>query len=176
MSSETVIREPSTNVESITLAGEQIALTPFCTYKFQEACRLLGQMVERFGVKELLDSLAGLPEEPTAVQQLYVFAPLLPKLTKELPDAVREFVAVCSVPDKRLEELYDEQGGIAAEVQRQSKRLLFQSTAAEVTHALAAFLRCLEVEALKNELGQVAEAFSGLMRPQEQKKSGRKAG
>jgi len=106
-------------------------------------------------------------------QMGYAVAPLLPKMLKELPDAVGEFVAVCAIPKQRLSELYDEEGNIQAEVKVVRKDLLFNSTPTEITRALGKFLGCLRIEDLGNEMKQVAEVFRNLL-VQEQPKTTRR--
>jgi hypothetical protein len=134
---------------------------------------LLADIVERFGIKDILDNLGGLGENPSIAQMGYAVAPLLPKILKELPGAVGEFVAVCMIPKQKLCELYDEEGGIQAEKETVIKDLLFNSDPIETTHALAKFLSCLRIEDLGNEMKQVAEVFRGLT-TQEQPKSRRR--
>jgi len=162
MSESTVVKESASEVKRVEIAGAEVALTDFCTYKFQEACRILAEIIEHFGVKEIIDNLAGLGESPTMGQLVYAVTPLLPKILRQLPDKAREFVAVCCIPDSKLEELYDESGGIEAEVKSVSKHILFNSQPVEVTRALTSFIGCLQIEDLKNEMGQVAETFRSL--------------
>jgi hypothetical protein len=168
---ETVVKEFVGGNETVEIAGMSVVLAPFCTYKFSEACRLVAQIVEKFGIGELLESIGGLGEDVSATQAGLTIAPLLPKVLRELPDAVREFVAVCCISDAELEELYDEPNAISMKVISVSKDLLFKSRPSELTHAFAKFLGCLEIEDLKNEIGQVVETFQGLMgQPQVQPK------
>ena len=162
MTESKVIGEKASSVETVTLVGREVALTPFCTYKFQEACRLLAEIVEHFGIKEIMDNLASLPENPSWGQLAIAVIPLLPKILRELPDAAGEFVATCAIPKQRLYELYDEEGGIAAEVRAMKKELLFESNPAEMTHAMAKFMACLRIEDLGNEVKQVLAVFQGL--------------
>jgi hypothetical protein len=175
--SETVVRESVDGVETVEIAGMEVALTPFCTYKFQEACRLVAEMVEEFGVGELLENIGGLGgEDVTATQAGLTLAPLLPKVLRQLPDAVRRFVAVCCIPDVRLRELYDEANGIKKEREEIEALLLFSARPSELAHAFGKFLGCLEINDLKNEIGQVVETFQGLMSQPQPKKRARRRG
>jgi len=161
--SETVVREMVEKREVVVVAGREVVLAPLCTFKFQEACRLLAEMIEKFGIGEILESIGGLGENATATQAGLTLAPLLPKILKELPDAVRRFVAVCCIPDKELMELYGTPNGIAERVEEVERELLFTGKPSELTRAFGKFLGCLEIEDLKNEVSGVATTFQSLM-------------
>jgi len=173
--SETVVREFVEKREVVEIAGREIVLGPLCTYKFQVACGLVAEMVEKFGVAEILENIGGLGEDVTAAQAGLTLAPLLPKILRELPDAVRAFVAICCIADGDLLELYIVPNAIAERVQQVEGDLLFKCTESELIHAFGKLLGLLEINALKNEIGQVVETFQGLM-TQPQTKSRRRRG
>lgn len=159
-------------VTSITLAGTEYTLTTFCNYKFQQASRLLAQIIESFGIQAVLDGMAKLPENPSPIQGLYVFSPLIPKLLQALPDAVCEFVALCCVPNATLKEAYRKEGGIVKAMADIKAELLFDATPAELTRAFAAFVPMLDLDDLKNALGEAAEALGGFLRNPPEEEAG----
>jgi hypothetical protein len=162
MSDKIVVREPATGVETVTLAGEEITLTPFCNYKFQEGCRLLAEMIEECGIQDIMEALVVSVGKST-LHQAIAFAPILPKALEKLPESVYRFVALCAIPNNTLEELYDTDPGIPGKVKEQEKRILFRSQAPETVHAFGVFMGMLQMEELGNELRQAAQAFSDLV-------------
>jgi len=173
--SETVVKEFVEKREVVRIAGREVVLSPLSTYKFNEACRLVADIIDKFGVGELLENIGGLGENVTAAQAGLTLAPLLPKVLKQLPGAVVRFVAVCCMADEDLMELYFTPNAIAEKREQIEAELLFKTTEKELVSAFGKFLGLLEINALKNELSQVVETFQGLM-GQTQTKSRRRRG
>lgn len=162
MSDSTVIREKATGVETVTLAGQTITVTPFCNYKFNEACRLLAEMIEEAGVQELMGVFVVAAGE-SPLHQAMAFAPILPKMLRKLPDSVCNFVALCNISNDKLMELYGKDPGIAGEVGKQAKEILFKAQTPETVHALGVYLAMLDLQELGNEIRQAANVFSDLV-------------
>ena len=66
--SETVVKEFVEKREVVRIAGREVVLSPLSTYKFNEACRLVADIIDKFGVGELLENIGGLGENATAAQ------------------------------------------------------------------------------------------------------------
>lgn len=162
MSDSTVIREQATGVEAVTLAGKKVAVTPFCNYKFSEACRLLAEMIEEAGVQELMSVFVVAAGE-SPLHQAMAFAPILPKMLRKLPESVCNFVALCSIANDKLLKLYGKDPGITGEVEKQAKEILFKSEPPELVHALGVYLGMLDLQELGNEIRQAADVFSSLV-------------
>jgi hypothetical protein len=110
-----------------------------------------------------MEEIGKLSGDVTAAQAGVALAPLLPKVLRELPGAVTEFVAVCCIPDHELKMMYGTPNVIKEEVERISTEIMFESKPDELLAAFGKFLGCLEVNALKNELAQVVTTFNDLM-------------